>query len=140
MWMAGGGVKDGIRYSKTDDYGNAAVEDKMHIHDWRATVLHLLGLNHKGLTFNYSGRDFRLIDVRGEVAKKILAKAARWIPIGRDPENAWRDRRYSLRLHRPGDVAASDPRSLRLEWTTDSTLTPVAWDRGPRHWPPGTVA
>ena len=69
----GCGVKDGIRDGKTDEYGYAAVEDKMHIHDWRATLLHLLGLNHKQLAFNYSGRDFRLSDVHGEVAKKILA-------------------------------------------------------------------
>ena len=73
MWMAGGGVKGGMRYGKTDEYGYAAVEDKMHIHDWRATVLHLLGLNDNKLAFNYSGRDFRLSDVHGEVAKKILA-------------------------------------------------------------------
>jgi len=73
MWMAGGGVKGGMRYGQTDDYGFAAVEDRMHIHDWHATVLHLLGLDHKKLTFNYSGRDFRLTDVHGEVATKILA-------------------------------------------------------------------
>ena len=73
MWMAGGGVKGGMRYGQTDDYGFAAVDDRMHIHDWHATVLHLLGLDHKKLTFNYSGRDFRLTDVHGEVATKILA-------------------------------------------------------------------
>ena len=73
MWMAGGGVKGGMRYGQTDDYGFAAIDDRMHIHDWHATVLHLLGLNHKKLTFNYSGRDFRLTDVHGTVATKILA-------------------------------------------------------------------
>ncbi|MAT39590.1 MAG: sulfatase [Ectothiorhodospiraceae bacterium] len=73
MWMAGGGVKGGMRYGQTDEYGFAAVEDRMHIHDWHATVLHLLGLDHKRLTFNYSGRDFRLTDVHGEVATKIIA-------------------------------------------------------------------
>ena len=73
MWMAGGGVKGGMRYGQTDEYGFAAVDGRMHIHDWHATVLHLLGLNHKKLTFNYSGRDFRLTDVHGNVAKEILA-------------------------------------------------------------------
>ena len=73
MWMAGGGVKGGITHGKTDDYGYAAVDGKVHIHDWHATVLHLLGLNHKKLTFNYAGRDFRLTDVHGNVAKEILA-------------------------------------------------------------------
>ena len=72
MWMAGGGVKGGMRYGQTDDYGFAAIDDRMHIHDWHATVLHLLGLNHKKLTYNYSGRDFRLTDVHGTVATKIL--------------------------------------------------------------------
>jgi len=73
MWMAGGGVKGGMRYGQTDEYGFAAVDGRMHIHDWHATVLHLLGLDHKKLTFNYSGRDFRLTDVHGNVAKEILA-------------------------------------------------------------------
>jgi len=73
MWMAGGGVKGGIAHGKTDEYGYAAVDGKMHIHDWHATVLHLLGLNHKKLTFNYAGRDFRLTDVHGNVANEILA-------------------------------------------------------------------
>ena len=73
IWMAGGGVKGGIRYGSTDDYGYQAVEDKMHIHDWHATMLHLLGLDHEGLTYRYAGRDFRLTDVHGTVAKGILA-------------------------------------------------------------------
>lgn len=73
MWMAGGGVKGGLRYGATDDHGQTAVEDKMHIHDLHATVLHLLGLNHESLTYRYSGRDFRLTEVYGNVAKKILA-------------------------------------------------------------------
>ncbi len=73
MWMAGGGVKGGMAHGKTDEYGYAAVDGQMHIHDWHATVLHLLGLDHKKLTFNYSGRDFRLTDVHGNVAKEILA-------------------------------------------------------------------
>jgi hypothetical protein len=71
--MAGGGVKGGMRYGATDEHGIAAVEDKMHFHDLHATILHLLGLDHEPLTYNYAGRDFRLTDVFGDVAKKILA-------------------------------------------------------------------
>lgn len=73
IWMAGGGVKAGFVYGATDDIGYHAVEDRMHIHDFHATVLHLLGLNHERLTYNYSGRDFRLTDVAGVVAKGIIA-------------------------------------------------------------------
>jgi len=73
LWMAGGGVKPGFIYGATDEIGYYAVEDRMHIHDFHATVLHLLGLNHEKLTYRYSGRDFRLTDVAGEVATKILA-------------------------------------------------------------------
>lgn len=73
MWMAGGGVKGGVTYGATDEYGYEAVEDRMHIHDWHATILHLLGLNHEELTFNYAGRDFRLTDVHGKVAHSIIA-------------------------------------------------------------------
>jgi hypothetical protein len=73
MWMAGGGVKGGMNYGMTDDYGYEAVYNKMHIHDWHATVLHLLGLDHERLTYRYAGRDFRLTDVYGTVAKEILA-------------------------------------------------------------------
>jgi hypothetical protein len=73
MFMAGGGVKGGFSYGATDDYGYEAVENRMHIHDWHATVLALLGLNHEKLTFKYAGRDFRLTDVYGTVAKDIFA-------------------------------------------------------------------
>ena len=72
-WMAGGGVKEGFSYGLTDDHGYQAVEKKMHIHDWHATILHLLGLDHERLTYRYAGRDFRLTDVHGEVAREILA-------------------------------------------------------------------
>jgi hypothetical protein len=72
-WMAGGGVKGGFQYGETDPYGYEAVRDKMHIHDWHATILHLLGLDHERLTFKHAGRDFRLTDVHGEVAKAIFA-------------------------------------------------------------------
>ena len=73
MWMAGGGVKGGYAYGATDDYGYYAAENKMHVHDLHATILHLLGLDHEKLTYHYGGRDFRLTDVAGEVAKEILA-------------------------------------------------------------------
>ena len=73
MWMAGGGVKGGYSYGATDDYGYEAVDKPMPIHDWHATVLALLGLDHEQLTFPYAGRDFRLTDTKGTVAKEILA-------------------------------------------------------------------
>jgi hypothetical protein len=73
MWMAGGGVKRGFRYGATDEYGYYAVEDKMHVHDLHATLLHILGLDHERLTYRYAGRDFRLTDVAGDVAHGILA-------------------------------------------------------------------
>ena len=73
MWMAGGGVKGGFRYGATDEYGYYAVQDKMHIHDLHATLLHLLGLDHQRLTYRYAGRDFRLTDVHGQVAEAILS-------------------------------------------------------------------
>jgi len=73
FWMAGGGVKGGTRYGRTDDYGIAAVEDKMHFHDLHATMLWLLGLDHKQLTYRYAGRDFRLTDVYGRVVNEIIA-------------------------------------------------------------------
>jgi hypothetical protein len=73
MWMAGGGVKPGMRYGNTDDYGYYAVENKVHLHDLHATMLHLLGLDHLKLTYRYAGRDFRLTDVHGEVVRDILS-------------------------------------------------------------------
>ena len=73
IWMAGGGVKPGFIYGATDEIGYHSVEDRMHIHDFHATVLHLMGLDHEKLTYRYSGRDFRLTDVAGEVATKIIA-------------------------------------------------------------------
>src|SRR5262245_7647224 len=72
MWMAGGGVKGGIRFGATDEHGIRSVENRVHIHDLHATILHLLGLDHERLTYRYSGRDFRLTDVHGNVAKEIL--------------------------------------------------------------------
>ncbi len=72
MWMAGGGVKGGIAYGATDDYGYFAAENKVHIHDLHATLLHILGIDHERLTFRYAGRDFRLTDVEGHVVKEIF--------------------------------------------------------------------
>ena len=71
-WIAGGGVKRGIIYGKTDDIGNHVEENAVHMHDFHATILHLLGLDHEKLTFRYAGRDFRLTDVHGHVVKELL--------------------------------------------------------------------
>ena len=73
MWMAGGGVKGGLTYGKTDEYGHEAVEGRTHVHDWHATMLALLGLDHEKLTYRHAGRDMRLTDVKGNVAKGIFA-------------------------------------------------------------------
>ena len=73
MWLAGGGVKPGFTYGATDDYGYFAVQDKIHLHDLHATMLHLLGLDHTRLTFRHAGRDFRLTDVSGNVVTPIIA-------------------------------------------------------------------
>jgi hypothetical protein len=73
MWMAGGGIKGGMTYGATDDFGFAAVKDATHVHDLHATILNRLGLDHEKLTYNYAGRDFRLTDVSGNVVKSILA-------------------------------------------------------------------
>jgi uncharacterized protein (DUF1501 family) len=72
MWMAGGGVKGGLEYGATDEYGAEAVDGRVHIHDWHATILHLMGLDHEQLTYNHAGRDFRLTDVHGNVVRDIL--------------------------------------------------------------------
>jgi len=73
MWLAGGGVRGGMKYGATDEYGFYAVENKVHFHDLHATILHLLGLDHTRLTYRYAGRDFRLTDVHGEVVRGIMA-------------------------------------------------------------------
>jgi len=73
MWMAGGGIKPGITLGKTDDLGFNAAEDKVHVHDLQATILHLLGFDHTRLTYRFQGRDFRLTDVHGELVEKLLA-------------------------------------------------------------------
>jgi len=73
MWLAGGGVKGGLAYGATDEFGWHSVENKVHVHDLHATILHLMGINHEKLTYRYSGRDYRLTDVHGRVVKEILA-------------------------------------------------------------------
>jgi hypothetical protein len=72
VWLAGGGVKGGMAYGKSDDFGFAAMENKVHVHDLHATILHLMGIDHEKLTYRYSGRDFRLTDVYGTVVKDII--------------------------------------------------------------------
>ncbi|HEX3147033.1 MAG TPA: DUF1501 domain-containing protein [Gemmataceae bacterium] len=72
VWLAGGGIKGGMAYGQSDDVGFAAVENKMHVHDLHATMLHLMGIDHEKLTYRYSGRDFRLTDVEGKVNREIM--------------------------------------------------------------------
>ncbi len=73
MWLAGGGIKGGMIHGATDDFGWHAIQDKVHVHDLHATILHLMGLNHERLTYRYSGRDYRLTDVYGDVVPQIIA-------------------------------------------------------------------
>ncbi|MCH2144785.1 MAG: DUF1501 domain-containing protein [Phycisphaerales bacterium] len=73
MWMAGGGAKGGLTHGSTDDYGAEAVDGRIHIHDWHATILHMLGMDHESLTYQHAGRDFRLTDVHGNIVREILA-------------------------------------------------------------------
>ena len=73
IWMAGGGVKPGISYGKTDDFGYNITEKGVHVHDFQATLLHLLGIDHERLNYKFQGRRFRLTDVHGRVVKDILA-------------------------------------------------------------------
>lgn len=73
MWMAGGGIRPGLTYGATDEFGFSAVDNKVHIHDLHATILHLLGLDHEKLTYRYAGRDFRLTDVYGRIVHDIVA-------------------------------------------------------------------
>ncbi|MFN9237324.1 MAG: DUF1501 domain-containing protein, partial [Planctomyces sp.] len=73
VWMAGGGVRGGLAYGNTDEFGYRAVENRVHVHDLHATMLHLMGFDHERLTYHHSGRDFRLTDVHGRVVHEILA-------------------------------------------------------------------
>ena len=72
MFMAGGGIKPGIQFGATDDYGYYAKKAPVHFHDLHATILHQLGIDHEQLTYRYAGRDFRLTDVHGKVVEGIL--------------------------------------------------------------------
>lgn len=73
MWMAGGGVKGGFNYGRTDELGFGVVENKVHVHDLQATIMHLLGFNHERLTYRFQGRDYRLTDVHGDVVHDVIA-------------------------------------------------------------------
>ncbi len=73
MWMCGGGVKQGIAYGETDEYGYHAAVNRVHMHDLHATILHLLGIDHEQLTYPYAGRDFRLTDIHGHVVHDLIA-------------------------------------------------------------------
>jgi uncharacterized protein (DUF1501 family) len=73
MWLAGGGIRGGYVHGATDEFGFAAVEKKVHIHDLHATILQLLGFDHERLTYRYAGRDFRLTDVHGQLVRELLA-------------------------------------------------------------------
>jgi arylsulfatase A-like enzyme len=73
MWLAGGGVKPGVTWGRTDDFGFSPAENGVHIHDLNATLLHLLGLDHERLTFKYQGREFRLTDVAGNVVQGLVS-------------------------------------------------------------------
>jgi hypothetical protein len=73
MWLAGGGTRGGHAHGETDEYGYYAVQNRVHMHDLHATILHLLGINHERLTYRYAGRDFRLTDVYGNVVQEVIA-------------------------------------------------------------------
>jgi arylsulfatase A-like enzyme len=73
LWMAGGGIKPGVTYGASDDFGFNPAKDPVHVHDFQATILHLLGIDHERLTFKFQGRQFRLTDVHGKVVRPILA-------------------------------------------------------------------
>ena len=73
MWMAGGGIKGGLTHGETDEHCYNITRDPVHIHDFNATMLHCLGIDHTQLTYRFQGRDFRLTDVHGNVVEKLLA-------------------------------------------------------------------
>jgi hypothetical protein len=72
MFLAGGGVRGGMIYGQTDELGMHAIENRVHVHDLHATILHLMGIDHTKLTYRYSGRDFRLTDIHGQVVHDII--------------------------------------------------------------------
>ena len=71
-WLAGGGLRGGMTYGASDEYGHRVAENPVHVHDFHATILHLLGLDHTRLTYRHAGRDFRLTDVEGRVVRAIM--------------------------------------------------------------------
>jgi uncharacterized protein (DUF1501 family) len=73
LWLAGGGTKGGTHHGRSDDFGYKAVQDRVHVNDLHATILHLLGLDHERLTYRFNGRDYRLTDVGGSVVRSVLA-------------------------------------------------------------------
>jgi hypothetical protein len=73
MWMAGGGIKGGVQYGASDEFGYKAVENRVSVNDLHATILQLMGIDHKRLTYRFNGRDYRLTDVAGEVIEALLA-------------------------------------------------------------------
>ncbi|MEZ6077158.1 MAG: DUF1501 domain-containing protein [Pirellulaceae bacterium] len=73
MFMAGGGTQPGLTYGETDDFSYNVVRDPVHLHDFHATMLHLLGISHERLTYRFQGRDYRLTDVHGRVVKSLLS-------------------------------------------------------------------
>lgn len=73
MWMAGGGIRGGCVYGRTDEFGWYAIENQVHIHDLHATILHLMGLDHERLTYRWGGRDYRLTDVHGRIVREIIS-------------------------------------------------------------------
>jgi hypothetical protein len=73
MWLAGGGIRAGLGFGSTDEFGYSIVDGPVHIHDLNATILHLLGVDHERLTFRYQGRDYRLTDVHGRVINSVMA-------------------------------------------------------------------
>jgi uncharacterized protein (DUF1501 family) len=73
MWMAGGGIKGGVQYGASDEFGYKAVENRVGVNDLHATILHLMGLNHEKLTYRFNGRDYRLTDVGGQLIRDILS-------------------------------------------------------------------
>ena len=73
IYLAGGGVKPGITYGESDEYGINVGNSPVHVHDFHATILHLMGLDHERLTYRHTGRDYRLTDVHGRVVKEVMA-------------------------------------------------------------------
>jgi uncharacterized protein (DUF1501 family) len=73
IWMAGGGIRAGLTYGESDEFAHNVIKDPVHVHNFQATILHLLGIDHKRLTFRFQGRDFRLTDVHGNVVKAVCA-------------------------------------------------------------------